>query len=81
MEGLNKRLGTQILVSEDVLEQSEDFLARRLGQFILAGKSKPVAACELICRIKDSTDLQKNLCTIFSSALDAFQRQFLILPY
>jgi adenylate cyclase len=75
MEGLNKRLGTQILVSEDVLEQSEDFLARRLGQFILAGKSKPVAACELICRIKDSTDLQKNLCTIFSSALDAFRRQ------
>jgi adenylate cyclase len=75
MEGLNKHLGTRILVSEAVLEQPDDFLVRRLGQFILAGKSKPVAACELICRMKESTDLQRNLCTIFSSALDAFRRQ------
>jgi adenylate cyclase len=77
LEGLNKILNTQILVSEEVLEQPDDFLVRRLGQFILTGKTKPVAVCELMCRIKESTDLQRNLCTIFSSALDAFQRQFL----
>ncbi|NNL77944.1 MAG: adenylate/guanylate cyclase domain-containing protein [Desulfobacterales bacterium] len=75
MEGLNKHLGTQILVSEEVLEQLDDFLVRKLGQFILAGKSKPVAACELICRMEESTELQKNLCKIFAQALDAFQRQ------
>jgi adenylate cyclase len=75
MEGLNKHLGTQILVSEEVLEQPDDFLARRLGQFILAGKSMPVAACELLCRKEESTDLQKNNCEIFTQALDAFQRQ------
>jgi adenylate cyclase len=75
MEGLNKHLGTQILVSEEVLEQLDDFLVKRLGQFILAGKSMPVAACELICRMEESTDLQKNLCKVFAQALDAFQRQ------
>jgi adenylate cyclase len=75
MEGLNKHLGTQILVSEEVLERLDDFLVRRLGQFILAGKSKPVAACELICRMEESTELQKSLCKIFTQALDAFQRQ------
>ena len=75
LEGLNKHLDTQILVSEEVLERPDDFLVRRLGQFILAGKTKPVAACELMCRIKESTDLQRNLCKIFASALDAFQRK------
>ncbi len=75
MEGLNKHLGTQILVSGEALEQPDDFLVRRLGKFIMAGKSKPVATYELMCRMKESTDLQRNLCTIFTSALDAFQWQ------
>ena len=75
MEGLNKHLGTQILVSEEVLEQLDDFLVRKLGQFILAGKSMPVAACELICKREVSTELQKNLCKIFAQALDAFRSQ------
>jgi adenylate cyclase len=75
MEGLNKHLGTHILVSEDVLGQQDDFLVRRLGQFILVGKSKPVAAYELMCRMEESTDLQKSLCKAFSIALDAFKRQ------
>jgi adenylate cyclase len=75
MEGLNKHLGTQILVSEEMIEHLDDFLVRRLGQFILAGKSQPVAACELISRVEESTELQKNLCKIFTQALDAFKRQ------
>jgi len=75
IEGLNKHLGTKILVSEEVMDQQDDFLVRRMGQFILAGKSEPVAACELICRIENATEVQKNLCIIFSKALDAFQQQ------
>ena len=62
-------------MSEEVLEQLDDFLVRRLGRFILAGKSMPVAACELISRMRESSDLQKNLCKIFKPALEAFQRQ------
>ena len=75
IEGLNKHLGTQILVSEEVLEQLDDFLVRRLGQFLLAGKSKPVTAYELISKMEESTKSQKNLCSSFTKALDAFQRQ------
>ena len=77
IEGLNKHLGTQILVSEEVLEQLDDFLVRGLGQFILAGKSTPVKVYELICRMEDSTELQKSRCNIFMQALDAYQRQSL----
>jgi adenylate cyclase len=75
MEGLNKYLGTQVLVSEEVLEQLDNFLVRKMGQFILAGKAKPVAAFELVCRMEESTELQKSLCSVFARALDAFERQ------
>jgi len=75
IEGLNKHLGTQILVSEEVLEQLDDFLVRRMGQFILAGKSKPVTVYELICRTDESTELQKNFCKTFTQALDAYRQQ------
>jgi adenylate cyclase len=46
-----------------------------MGQFILAGKAKPVAAFELVCRMEESTELQKSLCSVFARALDAFKRQ------
>ena len=72
---MNKRLKTQILVSEEVLEQLDDFLVRRMGQFILAGKSEPVTVYKLICRMDESTELQRNFCKTFAQALDAYQRQ------
>lgn len=75
IEGLNKHLGTQLLVSEEIREELDDFLFRELGQFILAGKSKPVAACQLMCRMTESTEIQKSLCETFQNALAAFQRQ------
>jgi adenylate cyclase len=75
MEGLNKHLGTQILVTEEMIENLDDFLARRLGQFLLVGKSESVVACELISRVEESTELNRNLCKIFAQALDAFKRQ------
>ena len=50
IEGLNKYLGTGILASEEVSDQLAGFVFRELGQFLLAGKSKPVLIRELICR-------------------------------
>ena len=50
IEGLNKRFRTRILASDDVLVGLDDFLTRRLGTFVLAGKSKPLVIHELICR-------------------------------
>ena len=43
LEGLNKHLGTRILVSADVLQGLDGLLTRELGAFLLAGKSRPVA--------------------------------------
>ena len=42
MEGLNKFLGTHILVSAEVLHRLEDFAARELGRFLMPGKTRPI---------------------------------------
>jgi adenylate cyclase len=75
MEGLNKYLGTQILVSDVVLDQLDGFFARRLGKFVLAGKTKPVDIYELICKRQSISKTQKNCCRLFARGLDAFRRQ------
>jgi adenylate cyclase len=75
MERLNKRLGTRILASKQVLHQLSGFLTRKLGRFLFAGKSKPVAVYELICLREESRRPQKKLCALFTQALDAYERQ------
>jgi adenylate cyclase len=75
MEGLNKYLGTGILVTGEVMEQLNGFLTRNLGKFFLSGKSMPVTVWELICPLEESTDRQKNLCITFSRALAAYREQ------
>ncbi len=75
IEGLNKHLGTQILLSEDVLNHLNGFLTRELGEFLLAGKSQPVVLHELVSRTVESTQNQRDLCVSFSKARDAFKRQ------
>jgi adenylate cyclase len=75
IEGLNKYLGTRILVSEDVISRLEGFLTRELGKFLLVGKSKPIVVHELLCRTEDINDRKKNTCTAFAAALDAFRRR------
>ena len=75
LEGLNKYLGTQILVSEEVLDQLDGFLTRKLGQFLLVGKSKPLLVYELICCLEKCNEQQKDLCSIFDEALSAYRKQ------
>jgi adenylate cyclase len=75
MEGLNKHLGTQILVSEEVLDQVDGFLTREVGGFLVAGKSKPVVVHELICRLEECEEEQIKRCESFSKALQACRRQ------
>ncbi len=52
LEGLNKTLGTNILISETTLEQlgadAQAFVTRPLGEFRLAGKQAPICIHELI---------------------------------
>jgi adenylate cyclase len=75
MEGLNKYLGTRILVSEEVINQLSGLLTRKLGEFLLAGKSKSVVVHELLCQKGDCSEKQQNICAIFAEALDAFRRR------
>ena len=75
MEGLNKYLGTHILVSEEVVDQLDGFLIRPLGKFVLAGKSKPVEINELICKSESSSEKHKKLCSLFARGVDAFQKR------
>jgi adenylate cyclase len=75
MEGLNKHLGTRVLVSEEVINQLGGFLTREIGTFLLAGKSKPVVVHELLCREGDCSEQQRKICTIFAEALHAFRER------
>jgi adenylate cyclase len=75
IESLNKRLGTSILVTAEVLHQVDDFLTRELGEFLLSGKSKPVVLHELICPKDESSERHRNLCDFFAEALSAYRGQ------
>jgi adenylate cyclase len=57
LEGLNKMLGTSILVSEEVLAQCADrgsFLSRRMGSYVLKGKSLGIVVHEILGRRSDA---------------------------
>jgi adenylate cyclase len=75
LEGLNKHLGTRILVSAEVIDGLEGFLVREMGQFLLAGKSKPVTVYELICSLEEATEDMICLEKYFAAATAAFRRQ------
>jgi adenylate cyclase len=73
IEGLNKYLGTQILASEEVLEQLDGFLTRDLGKIRPAGKSRSISVHELMSRIEECEEEQKRLFESFAKALKAFK--------
>jgi adenylate cyclase len=73
IEGLNKVLGTQILVSEEGLNHVDGFLTRELGEFLFVGKSKPLVVYELLSRLDEANGRQKGLCADFAEALAAFR--------
>jgi adenylate cyclase len=75
IEGLNKYLGTHLLVSEEVVGKLDGFLLRDVGKFRLKGKKKPIAAYELMDRMETAEEKRINACAIFAEALGAFKRQ------
>ncbi len=75
IEGLNKYLGTSLLVSEEVVHQLNGFLTRELGKFRLKGKVQPIVIHELLCRAEEADEKLRSACATFAGALDAFRRQ------
>ncbi len=75
IEGLNKYMGTRILASREVAADLDDFLTRELGKFILAGKSRPVAIFEILCRREQASEEQTQLCLSFEKALGLYRNR------
>jgi adenylate cyclase len=75
IEGLNKYLGTSLLVSEEVINQLDGFLVRDVGQFRLKGKLKPIGAYELMDHADTAEEKKKTACAIFAQGLSAFKRK------
>ena len=75
IEGLNKYLGTRILVSREVLSMADTFLARDLGWFLLAGKTRPVHVYELGGLLEEASPRQKECFASFEEGMELFRRQ------
>ncbi|GAB6140772.1 hypothetical protein JCM14076_15010 [Methylosoma difficile] len=74
IEGLNKQLGTQILMSSQVIEGVAGFVSRELGIFYLPGKTLPINIYELMGNTEESLAQQLPLIIGFSKALGYFQQ-------
>lgn len=74
IEGLNKKLGTSVLVSAELKQGLEGFLTRELGSFLLSGKTRPVEVSELVCPRGEGTDSRQALFAAFGEALETFRR-------
>lgn len=75
IEGLNKQLGTRIIVSAEVIEELDGFITRELGRFLLKGKRQPLTLYELVSAKTDPQDDVKTNFALFEAALQAFQLQ------
>ncbi|MEC4747951.1 adenylate/guanylate cyclase domain-containing protein [Methylomicrobium sp. Wu6] len=73
IEGLNKLLGTQILVSSSVIEGVSGFFTREVGAFVLKGKTYPVILFELIAPTGQVDPYWLPLAAAFAHALRLFQ--------
>ncbi len=75
IEGLNKLLGTRILASEATVEGVAGVLSRKLGMFLFAGKTQPIAVRELLSADEEVEQQQEAIVRIFPEALDDFQQR------
>jgi len=75
LDGLNKFLGTEILVSAEAASGLDGFLKREAGAFLLKGKAQPVVVYELLGVAAETDDTQNNACLIFTKGLGAFRQR------
>jgi adenylate cyclase len=75
IEGLNKLLGTRILASEEAIQGITGIASRRLGMFLFAGKTQPIAIHELLAMEDETEKAREAIATIFPKALENFQQQ------
>lgn len=74
IENLSKHLRTRILASAAVIEGVEDILVRRVGTYLLEGKSNPTAVFEVLGSREVMPEDNQALCSSFTEALAVFER-------
>lgn len=72
IEGLNKLLRTQLLVSEEMMTGQDDFITRSMGIFSFPGKSIPLKIYELIGKRGEIGESVLRACSDFSRAVDLY---------
>ncbi len=72
LEGLNKFLGTQVLVSHEAMGSDNGMLSRSVGRFILKGKSRPIQVHELMPGDRLPADAQAEVCRCFEAGMQAY---------
>jgi adenylate cyclase len=75
MDGLNKYLGTEVLASDEIVQQLDGLLTREVGKFMLKGKAQPIVVHELLGRADEADDTRKKSLEIFTEGLADFRRQ------
>lgn len=72
IQGLNKYLGTSMLLSGEMAKNTDNLILRPLGRFLLAGKSSPTDITELLSATNLASEEKSWLCHQFSRALYAY---------
>jgi adenylate cyclase len=75
MDGLNKYLGTEVLASEEIVDQIHGVLKREVGKFKLKGKAQPIVVYELLGSLDQADERTKRCCEMFANALATFRSQ------
>ena len=81
LEGLNKMLGSSILITDSVLSNCEErdrFDVRRMGKFIVKGRQEAVEVFEVLGDKKTGSVVRsrsEEYLTRYAEALDAFERK------
>jgi adenylate cyclase len=72
IEGLNKELSTRLLASGRVVHDLDALVCRRLGSFLLLGKSEEVLIFEILGRRGATSDTDEELCERFAVGLELY---------
>ena len=76
VEGLNKLLGTRVLASEAVINNAPGILSRKLGRFVLVGKSQALIIYEILDeKNREETVASQQYLSDFDEALAQFYAQ------
>lgn len=75
LEGLNKQLGTRILISNQMIHGLDGYLTRELGCFMLKGKTRSLRIHELVCHAATADPGKLRALSLFSNGMAAMSEQ------